>query len=122
MMKDRPINGDMVMYASRMVLAAERLGHYKTAHAAVMEITAPLTHRRIDKSMRSRDIDVGQVRDALDIHLEEIDALLQHNREQARLLSLRGTPSFLIGAKLYRAALTPGQIREAIQQVRQGRS
>lgn len=40
-MKDRPINGDMVMYASRMVLAAERLGHYKTAHAAVMEITAP---------------------------------------------------------------------------------
>jgi len=121
-MKDWPINGDMAMYASRMVLAAERLGHYKTAHAAVMEITAPLTHRRIDDAMRSQGVDVGAVRDALDVHLEEIDALLQRNREQARLLSLRGTPSFLIGARLYRGALTPGQIREAVRQTRQGRS
>ena len=120
-MKDWPINGDMVMYASRMVLAAKRLSRYETAHAAVMEIMGPLTHRRIDDGMRSRGIDVGTVRDALDVHLGEIDALLHRNREQARLLSLRGTPSFLIGAKLYRGALTPGQIREAIKQVRHGR-
>lgn len=120
-MKDWPINGDMVMYASRMVHAAGRLGQYEIAHGAVIKIMDPLTHRRIDDAMRSQGVDVRAVRDALDVYLEEIDVLLQRNREQARLLALRGTPSFLIGTNLYRRALTPEQVRAAIDQVREER-
>jgi len=115
-MKDWPINGNLVRYASRMVLAADQLGHYASAHSAVMEMTDALTHRRIDDAMRARGIDVGEVRDALDVHLEEIDELLLRNHEQARGLSLPGTPAFIIGATLYRRPLSLDQIRGAVRE------
>lgn len=117
-MKDWPINGELVSYASRMVLAADRLGHYAAAHAAVMGMTAPLSHGRIDNAMRDRGVDVAAVRDVLDIHLEAIDSLLLRNRRQARALSLSGTPAFVIGRKLHRGALEPDQIREAVAHAR----
>jgi protein-disulfide isomerase len=117
-MKDWPINGDLVAYASRMVLAADRLGHYASAHAAVMGMTVTLSHGRIDDAMRDRGIDVAEVRDALDLHLDEIDALLSRNLKQARALSLPGTPAFIIGSKLYRRPLSPDEIRQAIGKTR----
>ena len=120
-MKDWPINGDLVRYASRMVHAADWLGSYATAHAALMEIEGGLTMRRIDDAMRARGIDVGEVRDALDVHLPEIDALLARNKQQARDLSLPGTPAFIIGSKLYRKPLNPEEIRRAVIQARDNR-
>lgn len=117
-MKDWPINGDLAEYASRMVLAADRLGLYAPAHSAVMEVAGGLTMRRIDDAMRAKKIDVGKVRDALDIHLVEIDALLARNRQQARALSLPGTPAFTIGKNLYRQPLRAGDIRRTVDEAR----
>lgn len=117
-MKDWPIDGDLVRYASRMVLAADRLGHYASAHSAVMEMPDALTHRRIDDAMRGEGIDVGEVRDALDIHLDDIDELMLRNQRQARALSLPGTPAFVIGSRLHRGALSRDQIREAVADAR----
>jgi protein-disulfide isomerase len=119
-MKDWPINGDLVLYASRMVLAADRLGSYVSAHTAVMEIEGRLTMRRIDEAMRERNIDVGEVRDALDVYLADIDSLLARNRKQARGLSLPGTPAFIVGSKLYRKPLDPDEIRRAVSEARGG--
>jgi len=117
-MKDWPINGDLVLYASRMVLAADRLGYYAPAHSAVLEIEGGLGMRRIDDAMRARDINVGEVRDALDVYLTEIDALLARNRMQARALSLPGTPAFIIGSKLYRRPLAPEELHREIAAAR----
>lgn len=117
-MKDWPINGDLAGYASRMVLAADRLGAYASAHAAVMEIEGGLTIRGISGAMRATGIDVGEVRDALDVHLAEIDALIARNQKQARDLSLPGTPAFIVGSKLYRRPLQPDEIRQAITHAR----
>lgn len=113
-MKDWPINGEVVLYAARMVLVAGNLGHYASAHLVVMEIAGTLTHRSVDDALRRSTIDPSEVRDSLDRHLPVIDALLERNREQAKRLSLIGTPSFLIGNRLYGGPLGPDQIREAI--------
>ncbi|MBS3652545.1 DsbA family protein [Pseudaminobacter sp. 19-2017] len=118
LMKDWPINGESAWYASRMVLAAARLGQYSAAHSAVIEITGGLTYRAVDDAMRAREIDVARVRDALELHLEEIDALLARNAQQARLLSLPGTPAFIVGSKLHRRPLSPEDIRQAVQEAR----
>jgi protein-disulfide isomerase len=120
-MKDWPINGDLVLYASRMVLAADRLGSYAAAHSAVMEIEGGLTQRRIDGAMRASGIDVGKVRDTLELHIDGIDALLERNRAQARALSLAGTPAFMVGTQLYRRLLNPEEIRQAIGEARSNR-
>ena len=120
-MKDWPINGDLVLYAARMVLAADRLGSYAAAHSAVMEIEGGLTQRRIDSAMRDSGIDVGKVRDALELHIDGIDALLERNRAQARALSLAGTPAFMVGTQLYRRPLSPEEIRQAIGEARGNR-
>lgn len=120
-MKDWPINGDLAEYASRMVLAAARLGLYAPAHGAVMRVDGGLTMRRIDDAMRGTKIDVGKVRDALDVHLVEIDALLSRNQQQARALSLPGTPAFIVGKSLYRRPLRADDIRRAVDAERAGR-
>ncbi|WP_165899750.1 DsbA family protein [Borborobacter arsenicus] len=120
-MKDWPINGELAAYASRMVLAADRLGVYAPAHAAVMEIEGGLTIRGISGAMRGKGIDVGAIRDALDVHLTEIDALLVRNQQQARGLSLPGTPAFIVGSNLYRQPLSPEEIRRAIARARSNR-
>lgn len=118
-MKDWPINGEVVLYAARMVHAAGYLGHYASAHLAVMGIAGTLTHRSVDDGLRRSNINPADVRDALDLHLPRIDALLERNREQAKRLNLIGTPSFLIGSRLYGGPLSPDQIREAITLARQ---
>jgi len=54
---------------------------------------------RIDDALPARDLDAGEVRDALDVHLPENDTLLACNKEQGRDLSLPGTSAFIIGSK-----------------------
>lgn len=119
-MKDWPINGDVARYASRMVLAAARIGLFGKAHAAVMAIEGRLSMRRIDDAMRGKGIDVGTVRDALDVHLAAIDALFERNEAQARALSLPGTPAFIVGRTVYRRPLNQDEIRQAVRDARYG--
>lgn len=118
-MKDWPINGEIVLYAARMVLAASSLGFYEKAHVAVMNITTrALTHCNIDGALRDAGVAPAAVRDALDLNMAAIDALLERNRAHAARLQLIGTPSFLIGSRLYRGSLTPEQISSAVAAAR----
>lgn len=119
-MKDWPINGGQVLYAARMVLAANAIGVYAQAHDAVMALKGRLTLRRVDDAMRDAGVDVGAVRDALDVHLPAIDALLERNNAQARALSLAGTPGFIVGDTLYRRPVTPDELRDLAAAIRRG--
>lgn len=119
-MKDWPINGGQVLYAARMTLAANTVGAYADAHDAVMALKGRLTLRRIDDAMRDAGVDVGAVRDALDIHLSAIDALLERNEAQARALSLAGTPGFIVGSALYRRPVAPDEFRDLVAAIRRG--
>ncbi|MGQ2901573.1 DsbA family protein [Neoaquamicrobium sediminum] len=119
-MKDWPINGGEVLYPARMVLAANTIGVYAQAHDAVMALKGRLTLRRIDDAMRDAGVDVGAVRDALDVHLPAIDALLERNHAQARALSLVGTPGFIVGSTLYRRPVAPDELRNLVAAIRRG--
>lgn len=119
-MKDWPINGGQVLYAARMTLAANAIGGYADAHNAVMALKGRLTLRRIDDAMRDAGVDVSAVRDALDIHLPAIDALLERNTAQARALSLSGTPGFIVGSALYRRPVAPDELRDMVAAIRRG--
>lgn len=117
-MKDWPINGEIVLYAARMVLAADHVGLYEQAHLAAMSLAGPLSHGTVDDALRSAAVNPSIVRDALDLHLPAIDALIDRNREQAERLQLTGTPSFLVANRLYRGALTADQIAQAVNAAR----
>lgn len=119
-MKDWPINGGEVLYPARMVLAANTIGVYARAHDAMMSLKGWLTLRRIDDAMRDAGVDVGAVRDALDVHLPAIDALLERNHAQARALSLVGTPGFIVGSTLYRRPVAPDELRNLVAAIRRG--
>ncbi len=119
-MKDWPINGGEVLYPARMVLAANTIGVYPQAHDAMMALKGRLTLRRIDDAMRDAGVDVGAVRDALDVHLPAIDALLERNHAQARALSLVGTPGFIVGSTLYRRPIAADELRTLVAAIRRG--
>lgn len=117
-MKDWPINGDLAEYASRMTLASVHMGVYDKTHAALMALEGGLSVKRIDDAMRAQGVDVGKVRDMLDIHLAPIDALLARNGAQAKALKLLGTPGFIVGNRLFRRVVTPHELREVVAQFR----
>lgn len=120
-MKDWPINGDLAAYASRMTLASAHLGAYAKTHAALMALEGPLSVKRIDDAMRARGVDVGRVRDMLDVHLVAIDALLARNRAQAKALKLPGTPGMIVGNRLFRRVVTPEELKQTVAQIRASR-
>ncbi len=120
-MKDWPINGDVAWYASRMVHASAALGVYEAAHNEVIAIEGGLTHGKVDDALRSVGADAGAVRDMLDVHLKAIDALIGRNEAHAKALKLAGTPSFLIGNRLYRRPMSADEIVEAVALARSGR-
>jgi protein-disulfide isomerase len=119
-MKDWPINGGEVLYPARMVLAANTIGVYPQAHDAMMALKGRLTLRRIDDAMRDAGVDVGAVRDALDVHLPAIDALLERNHAQARALSLVGAPGFIVGSTLYRRPVAADELHTLVAAIRRG--
>lgn len=117
-MKDWPINGDLAQYASRMTLASVHMGVYAKTHAALMALQGGLSAKRIDDAMRAQGVDVGKVRDMLDIHLGPIDALLARNRAQARALKLPGTPGFIVGNRLFRRVIGLEELTTVVARVR----
>lgn len=117
-MKDWPIYGDVSRYASRMALAAQYCGRYRDAAHALMHTNERLSSARVDTVLRAAGIDVGIVRDALELHMKDIDALLARNEAQAKALGLLGTPAFVVGTRLYPRAMHVQDLRQAIDNAR----
>lgn len=117
-MKDWPINGDLAEYASRMTLALVHMGVYAKTHAALMALEGGLSVKRIDDAMSAEGVDVGKVRDMLDIYLGPIDALLTRNQAQAKALKLPGTPGFIVGNRLFRRVISLEELKTVVAQVR----
>lgn len=93
-MREYPILGDESVRAARAALAAARQGAYEAAHFALMEHGGGFDAMAIVSIMRGLGLDTDRL--TADMESDEIDALIDANRELAARLGVTGTPAFLV--------------------------
>jgi protein-disulfide isomerase len=121
-LKEWPILGPISVVASRMALACKYQDKYVQAHDALIGTNSKLTEPRIDELLAAAGIDVDRARRDRDAHAAAIDGLLARNNAQARGLSFRGTPSFIVGKFRVPGVLTMAQFEQVISDARKAKA
>lgn len=111
--KEFPILGQTSMVAATAALAANRQGKYAAFHQALYGFNGRLTETRIFDIAKSVGLDIDRLkRDMAD---PEIAAHIERNKALASKLGIQGTPAFVIGDQVYRGAMPPDILDDAIK-------
>jgi protein-disulfide isomerase len=119
--KDWPILSEVSRYAARAALAAGWQGKYLTAHDALMGASHLASNGQVDTLLGAAGIDMQKVRQALDAHGAEIDALLRRNDTEVRALGIRGTPGLLVGRHIINGVYDVAALEQAVAVARHDR-
>lgn len=116
--KEFPILGDPSVLAARAALAAQMQGRYLAFHEALMAYRGTLDFNSISSVAVSVGLDAGKL--AEDMKSDAIEKQLRANHELAQALSIRSTPTFIIGDKVVPGALPIDQLQDLITDYRKG--
>ncbi|PSJ57886.1 DsbA family protein [Pseudaminobacter soli (ex Li et al. 2025)] len=117
-MKDWPVFGPASVRAASMVLAAKESGQYKQAMRALMSTRSRLQDSSIDSALANAGLDPAALQATVQKRSDHIGRILNRNIAQARSYGLRGTPSFIVGGKVYGGFQSEGALEKAIQAAR----
>jgi len=117
-MKDLPVFGASSVRAATLVLAASETGQYKQALGAMMATHSRLQDSHIDDVLAKAGLNPDVLHDAARRHSDRIERILARNKGQARAYGLRGTPSFVIGSRVYSGVQSEWALNRAIAAAR----
>lgn len=118
-MKDWPIFGAPSVHAASMVLA-QAGGDYEKAMDALMATKARLTNKQIDAALKAAGFDPAAMQAAFKKDQKRIDGILARNMDQANAFGFGGTPSFIVGTKLFHGVMDEKALTAAIAETRAG--
>jgi protein-disulfide isomerase len=121
-LKEWPILGPVSIVASRMAIASRYQDKYIQAHDALIGVNSKLTEPRIDELLAGAGVDLDRARRDLAANKAAIDSLLARNNNQARGLSFRGTPAFIVGKFRVPGVLTMAQFEQVISDARKAKA
>jgi protein-disulfide isomerase len=116
--KDWPILGPASVTASRLAVASRYQDKFAAAHDALIAINSKLTEGRIREALAGAGIDMDRLDRDLAGNAAAIDATLARNKDQAKALDFRGTPSFIVGKFRVPGVLTMEQFGLVIADAR----
>lgn len=117
-LKDWIIFGDNSVYPSRLVLAAEKSGDYVKAMEGVMATKGRLSKDVTDEALKKAGLDPVKLEAQYKADAARIDGILDRNMEQGEAFNFGGTPSFVIGTRLYGGVMKEQNLLDAIAQAR----
>lgn len=117
-MKDWPIFGAPSVHAASLVLA--QAGDYEKAMDALMATKARLTNKQIDAALKAAGLDPAAMQAAFKKDQKRIDGILTRNMDQANAFGFGGTPSFIVGSKLFHGVMDEKALTAAITEARAG--
>jgi protein-disulfide isomerase len=115
--KEFPILSDNSRFAARAALAARKQDKYFEFHDALMSTGGILTPEVVIEVAREVGISIRRLR--RDINDPEIQAIIDRNLALAQSLRITGTPSFVVGDRVFRGA-ADGETLQAL--IDRGRS
>ncbi|HWT63576.1 MAG TPA: DsbA family protein, partial [Ochrobactrum sp.] len=110
--------GDNSAYPARLVLAAEKSGDYVKAMEAMMVTPGRLTKDQTDAALKKAGLDPKKLEAAYKADAARINGILERNMEQGEAFNFGGTPSFVIGTRLYGGVMKEQDLIEAIKEAR----
>jgi protein-disulfide isomerase len=98
--KEWPILGDVSVYAASSALAAGWQGKYLAAHDALISGPRLAQDDQVDGILQGAGVNMDTLKKDRTAHAREIAALLARNDEEAKALTLQGTPGLVVGRQL----------------------
>lgn len=117
-MKDWPIFGAPSVYASSLVLALPEEGKYADALHALMATKGRLEKSEVDSVLAKAGFDPAALVETYRKDSARIDAIVARNMDQANAFGFNGTPSFIIGTKIFHGAMDAKALTEAVAEAR----
>ncbi len=115
--KEFPILSDNSRFAARAALAARNQDKYFEFHDALMSASGIVNPEKVIEVAREVGISIRRLR--RDMNDPEIQATIDRNLALAQSLRITGTPSFVVGDRIFRGA-ADGQTLQAL--IDRGRS
>lgn len=116
--KEFPILGDPSILASRAALAAAKQEKYLPFHQAMMAYHGELDLNSIATVAAGVGLDAQKL--VADMKSEEVEKQLTATHDLALALSIRSTPTFIIGDKVIPGALSIERLQDIITDFRKG--
>ncbi len=114
--KEFPILGPESSLAAKAALAAHKQGDYLKFHQALMTLPGPITMDAIEQLAGKQGLNVSQLK--TDMESPEVQSILARNRELARKVGVKSTPSFVIGSELVSGAIDAAAFERLIAQTK----
>lgn len=114
--KELPILGQNSLTASKAALASVSQGGYLKFHEALMKSKSPLNESAVMDVAKETGLDTEKLKK--DMESEKIAKMLKSNIALAKEIGAQGTPTFIIGGKLYPGAVPYEQMKEAVEAAR----
>ena len=112
--KEFPILGAESSLAAKAGLAAAKQGGYLKFHQALMDLSGPITMAAIEELASQQGLDVNKLK--TEMESAEVQSILTRNRDLARDLGVRATPTFVIGSELVQGAIDGAEFEKFIAQ------
>jgi len=114
--KELPILGPKSQLAAQAALASVAQGKYTKFHEALMGAKEALSEESIMTIAKATGLDTDKLKK--DMGNEKIQAMIKDNVELAGEIGAHGTPTFVIGEKVYGGAVPYEQMKEAVATAR----
>ena len=114
--KEYPILSEDSKLAAQAALAAHKQGKYVLMHEELMKHRGRFTRTVLAEIARSIGADPHVI--LSDMSSSDIEAQITRNLDLATLLSIRGTPNFIIGSFLIPGAISYEEMRKVIAEAR----
>jgi protein-disulfide isomerase len=117
--KELPILGEQSMVASRFAIATKLVAGdegYKSIHDALMSFNGDITPTSLGRLAKSFDLDADAITAKMDS--AEVTAEIAKTRALAQVLSISGTPTFVMQDELLRGYLPYDQMKAIMEEKR----
>jgi protein-disulfide isomerase len=92
-----PVLGQSSREAAKFALAADMQGKYFEFHTALFGNAGPKSEKTFVKIAEGLELDIDKLK--ADANGDEVEAILERNRDVANRLNISGTPAFIVGTE-----------------------
>lgn len=117
-LKEFPILSPTSETAALASLAADRQGTYKDFHTELLALRGRLTPEAIFQVALETGLDVDKLK--ADMQDPALQDQVRKSFDLAKLLSIQGTPAFIIGDQVVPGAISKEQLAELVAEARKG--
>ena len=114
--KELPILSQSSIDAAYFALASQKQNLYREFHTNVMQYRGRINKDVLLNIAKKIGLNIDKLNE--DLKSDDIKFIIQKNKELAQRLNINGTPSFVIGEKVYPGALNEDQFVKLIKEER----